>query len=325
MNILLNKPSSKFIFTSDLEELHNTISNVIEPRKFSFAGAHRNALIKVNRLALRDTQIFRVESTSSVQVRTENLNSIQVDIPIKGSIHVCSFGNEKCIRPGEAIIHIAGESLDTTWSDLCHTIIVRIEPKVLAPLIGDLCQGKYWTHRSEPHVLSLSHGLGKSMVDLMNQICAEHETDIEICDDTKLDKLLHYILALIITKNQFVHVFDQHNLPTSPRYLNRAVNYLIENLEQEISLKELGSIAHVSVRTLQRAFVSHFGKGPMKFIKHARLHKVREELLASSACEKSVSQIASKWGFHHAGNFARNYCELFGENPLQTLRHVKAF
>jgi AraC family ethanolamine operon transcriptional activator len=33
-----------------------------------------------------------------------------------------------------------------------------------------------------------------------------------------------------------------------------------------------------------------------------------------------VSEIAAGWGFHHAGNFARDYAALFGETPRETLR-----
>ena len=43
---------------------------------------------------------------------------------------------------------------------------------------------------------------------------------------------------------------------------------------------------------------------------------------SSSPSEKSVSQVAARWGLHHSGNFARDYAGLFGECPRETLRRI---
>jgi AraC-like DNA-binding protein len=37
-----------------------------------------------------------------------------------------------------------------------------------------------------------------------------------------------------------------------------------------------------------------------------------------------VNEIAARWGFDHAGNFAADYRRLFGELPSQTLRGQKS-
>jgi AraC family transcriptional regulator, ethanolamine operon transcriptional activator len=36
-----------------------------------------------------------------------------------------------------------------------------------------------------------------------------------------------------------------------------------------------------------------------------------------------VQRIASHWGFWHAGQFAHDYKQLFGENPSDTLRRAE--
>jgi AraC-like DNA-binding protein len=321
MNIALSTPTSKLVSTNDLDELHSTICQVIEPRKFCFVGSHRNAHIEARRLALPRTQIFGVTSTTSVHVRTENLRSVQVAIPLKGAVLASSSGMKKCVAPGEALIHIAGEQLDITWLGACHMVFVRVEPQELVPLILGAKEGQYWKPRSGPHILPLANGLGRTMTSLVNQICLEAcRTNTEVIKDHEFDKVLHYILALIVTQKRFINVHELESTPRSPRYLDRAVDFVLNNLDQDISLKELTAVSHMSARTLQRAFACHFGKGPLKFIRDAKLHKVREELLNCSPYEKSVSQIALQWGFNHAGNFAKNYAELFGEKPFHTLQ-----
>ena len=46
---------------------------------------------------------------------------------------------------------------------------------------------------------------------------------------------------------------------------------------------------------------------------------VRAELVASSPAETTVSAVADRWGFGHAGRFAGAYRRRFGEYPAQTL------
>lgn len=322
MNILaLNTPTRRFVSSCDLDELHRAISQVIEPPQFFFLGSPRNSNMDISRLQLPRAQIFGVKTTASVRVLHEVLLSVQVTVPLQGAILASSGSTEKYVLPGEALIHIAGEPGDIVRQGACKTVFVRVEPKFLVPLISDPNEGQGLKPRFGLHVVSIRNGLGKTMINLVNQICAEtSRIDAESIQDHEFDKILNHILALIITQNRFVDVAEQRNSLKFPRYLNRAVEFVHENLEQDLSLVDLTAVAHMSARTLQRAFVSQFGKGPLKFIKHARLRRVREELMNSSPYEKSVSQVAVKWGFHHTGNFARDYVDLFGERPRETLR-----
>lgn len=320
-NLALHTPSSKFVSTSDLDELHSTITKVIEPRRFRYVGSHRNAHIEARRLVLPGTQIFGVKSTTSVHVRTENLRSIQAAIPLKGAILASSSGIERYVRPGDALIHVAGDLLDITWLGDCHTLFLRVEPQFLSPLIRAGNEGQDWKPRYGPHILPLKHGLGRTMAGLVNQICSEAcRRNAGELKDHELEKVLHYVLALTVTQRRFVEPTQQEDAHKSPRHLNRAIDFVLQNLDQDISLEQLTAVSYMSARTLQRAFCCQFGKGPLKYIKHAKLHRAREELLNSSPHERTVSQIASKWGFNHAGNFAKYYAELFGETPFQTLR-----
>jgi len=324
MNTFIHTPPGKFLSTNDLDELHTAVANVMEPRRFSFVGPHRNAHIKVNRLALPGTQIFRVKSATSIHVRAENLNSIQLAIPLKGSILVSSSGSEKYVMPGEALFHVAGEMLDITWQGEMHSVFVRVEPQVLTPLLDGIDEGNTLQPRPGPHILPLTHGLGRTMTNVLNQICSEErQTPTQTLQDSALDKVLPYILSLIITQDILADTQDQHPALTGPRHLQRAVDFLMGNLENDLSLDELVAVSFVSARTLQRAFFSRFGMGPMKFIRRAKLTKAREELLKSSPHEKTVHVIACKWGFYHASNFAKYYFELFNETPTQTLRQGK--
>jgi AraC-like DNA-binding protein len=61
---------------------------------------------------------------------------------------------------------------------------------------------------------------------------------------------------------------------------------------------------------------------PIRFLKHVRLRRARDELLAAApAC--SVTHVALKWGFLNLGRFSAEYRQQFGENPSKTLRRAR--
>jgi AraC-like DNA-binding protein len=58
----------------------------------------------------------------------------------------------------------------------------------------------------------------------------------------------------------------------------------------------------------------------MTYLRRLRLHKARAELAAHCANERTVTAVASHWGFLHLSRFAEQYRQLFGESPSATLK-----
>ena len=64
----------------------------------------------------------------------------------------------------------------------------------------------------------------------------------------------------------------------------------------------------------------HLGTSPGRLAKALRLRKVLERLSQTDTEERTIAGIARQYGFHHPGHFARDYADLFGELPNETLR-----
>jgi len=107
------------------------------------------------------------------------------------------------------------------------------------------------------------------------------------------------------------------------RAIKRVKEHLAENPNESITVSLLCSIAGVSERTLQYAFLGHYGVTPKTYLKHYRLNGVRRELWRSNPDTTKVNDVASLWGFWHMGQFAADYRKLFGELPSETLQHKK--
>ena len=104
--------------------------------------------------------------------------------------------------------------------------------------------------------------------------------------------------------------------------IRKAKEYLSEYPQEPTTVNKLCRIAQVSERTLQYAFLEHYGVTPKTYLKNIRLHGVRKKLLQISGNRTKIDDLACDWGFLHMGQFAAYYKRLFGELPSETLRQV---
>jgi len=59
----------------------------------------------------------------------------------------------------------------------------------------------------------------------------------------------------------------------------------------------------------------------VRYLNRRALHQVRRALKAANPSVATVTQVASEFGVWELGRFARDYRNLFGELPSETLRH----
>ncbi|WP_430461052.1 helix-turn-helix domain-containing protein [Thalassolituus sp. LLYu03] len=102
--------------------------------------------------------------------------------------------------------------------------------------------------------------------------------------------------------------------------VERVRDYLAAHPHEAVTITDLCELAHVSRRTLQYSFESVLGISPLRYLRLSRLNNVRRALLAGLEDGQTISSVAGDWGFWHAGQFAHDYKQLFGENPSETLR-----
>jgi AraC-like DNA-binding protein len=109
----------------------------------------------------------------------------------------------------------------------------------------------------------------------------------------------------------------------SPRQFRQAVDYIQQHLEADIRLSDVAEAASCSIRSLTRAFHLASDTTPMQYLHGLRLQRVRAELSQTMLRDKTIADIAYRWGFRHLGEFNRRYRETFGETPSETRVRVK--
>ncbi|GAA4545645.1 helix-turn-helix transcriptional regulator [Amycolatopsis samaneae] len=104
-----------------------------------------------------------------------------------------------------------------------------------------------------------------------------------------------------------------------PHTLRQAVAFIDDNAHRDISVADIATAAHVTIRAVQHAFRRHLDTTPMRYLRRARLEHAHRELLATEPTTGTVTDIAARWGFFHPGRFARYYRGVYGRTPQQSL------
>ncbi|WP_267461553.1 helix-turn-helix transcriptional regulator [Pseudonocardia abyssalis] len=102
--------------------------------------------------------------------------------------------------------------------------------------------------------------------------------------------------------------------------MQRALDFIHENIAEPIGLADIASAAGVSARSLQIAFSRNLTSTPMAVLRDLRLTRVHEELSSNDPESATVSSIATRWGFLHQGRFGQQYRARYGCRPVDTLR-----
>jgi len=107
------------------------------------------------------------------------------------------------------------------------------------------------------------------------------------------------------------------------RAIQRVKDFLAAYPKEPVMVSNLCTICGVSERTLQYAFLEHYGVSPKTYLKNYRLSGIRRELWNCDPAATRVNDIASLWGFWHMGQLAADYRRLFGELPSETIQKRK--
>ena len=111
------------------------------------------------------------------------------------------------------------------------------------------------------------------------------------------------------------------------RLVTRAIEFIGVSTVPLTAL-ELASRLGVSQRTLELTFHEILGCTPAAYLRIRRMNQAHRDLARANPGDATVTEIAIKWGFLHAGRFSAAYRELFGCLPSETLkkqRHSLAY
>jgi AraC family transcriptional regulator len=145
----------------------------------------------------------------------------------------------------------------------------------------------------------------------------------ELAHESSAGRLLVETLALALSAH-LVHRYSALDVrPTLPRdvdkpldrrRLSRVMEFIHCNLDSDLSVAELASIACMSAAHFARSFRAATGQPPYEFISHLRLRLAKQRLLTE---EIQIAEIALAAGFSSQSNFTRAFRKAVGVTPGQ--------
>ncbi len=153
--------------------------------------------------------------------------------------------------------------------------------------------------------------------NMINNQC-EYETLIEICE--KIQKNTNfYNFEKEIAK--FISSLFSANIPKESKQLfnkidksliSLAKEYMLDNLDENISLEDLSSYTGYNSTYISRIFKKEFGLSPHAFMVNEKINRSKNLLLDNT---NTISYVASKSGFYDQSHFSRNFKKLFASSP----------
>jgi len=98
----------------------------------------------------------------------------------------------------------------------------------------------------------------------------------------------------------------------SNRRMLRVRDRMDRDYAEELDLRTLAAIAHVSESHLIRTFQATFGETPHKYLQRRRIERA---MFLLRETDDSVTHICLEVGFVSLGAFSRTFAEIVGEPP----------
>lgn len=94
----------------------------------------------------------------------------------------------------------------------------------------------------------------------------------------------------------------------------RSIEYIKNNISQEISISEVAKMTYLSRSTYERHFKALTGATPIQYLQNCRLEAAKDMLLDS---QKSIDEVAYECGFYDTSHLSKLFKKHYGISPSQ--------
>jgi AraC-like DNA-binding protein len=258
---------------------------------------------------------------------------VGIAIPLSGHIRLHDGHTTTHIRAGHSLLVIAphGRFLGE-WSADCDALMLRVTTSAFARAARSLT-GEHATHhppRLGHHALPLHQAHpALSAAQLLAETLSDYSGIAGIPHRLLHHLSEHTLSAFLLTLRH--HLVDPTPPPyrTAPTPAVQTAMQIIENEDAaQYNVSELARHLGLTVRALELGFRRALDETPHHYIRRIRLERAHQELLAADPGNPTdtttVTDIATRWGFHHTGRFATTYKATYGTSPSHTLKTTPA-
>lgn len=219
------------------------------------------------------------------------------------------------VAQGDVVIVPADTWTQTTAEGAGGAIILGLETQEFAHMINETVEKE--GIRLIPHFAQsdpLVHQLGIALKRALENSENADRLYAESVTNALMVHLLRYYCAEPL-------VLPIYKGGLSKLKLQRVIDYIQVNLEGDLSLKELASIAQMSAHYFSQLFKQSTGVSPHQYVIRCRVERAKELLRQEKL---TIAAVAKAVGFVDQSHFHRHFKRLVGVTPKTFLGQIKS-
>lgn len=312
--------------TSDRQEAQDYLGKLLAPHKLQVFG--NGTGLKLTHAAARlyqSTLHFVSYGTCEEGVLIDAPcmgDDLLLEFPLCGKAQVEHSAWGAVVEPGGLIVAPRGQRYVSRMTSNYAQLALQIPAQALAHAAAiDIAE-----LRQKP--LTFEFGCSRSgatarlLMSLIQSACIELNADEEPFRSARVRRSFEQaILALVLDlPHTYSDRLEDEQAAVLPSYMRRAEDFIKSSLSEEVDLEDIVRVSGVSRRTLHAGFRRYRHSTPLSFLKCLRLEAAKCELERAHRSRKSVTEVATEFGFFHLSKFSRDFKARFGRLPSDILR-----
>jgi AraC-like DNA-binding protein len=291
------------------------------PSQFDAIGPGRDFRIKLRPVPIPDVTLLAGASSPKATSHVSDRLAVVIPFGTCATILRASGRAYRWASPHHAFFIPAGERVvaeSTTGSfvrlDIRESALRRIAAGML-----DSRPGENSFDTNTTRTLAM-HAPGVNWLPVIRGLCAT--VDAFECDAARLeaagldDVILRTVVMMLAPE---LAIDDRIAGPPARSFdLEPLLEQIRAHIGGRVTLADMEEWSGRSARTIQLAFQTRFGVGPMQWLRDQRLDLVRDRLLVAPP-GATIADIAKACGIHRPATLIPEYTNRFGERPSETL------
>ncbi len=279
-----------------------------------------NLPIDIHRADLGNMQIVDLQWQ---QTFTLDRSPVEADyricVPISGRIEWSDTHHRETI----AMAIDPGRSFPGIASTNGRVLVVGFDRQSIEPVLAKSIDRTVKQPLSFEPIIDLDTDFGTSLKELIEFLGRARAPELNMPSPTIQEELASALLACLLkgVKHNYSDEILYRCQGAFACYVKQARAFIEAHLQDEIELADIAAAVNISPRLLQKAFAQEYDCSPMRFVARARLERIRQELERSSDATRIIDVMMS-YGITQGGKFAKEYQQLFGEKPSDTLKRA---
>lgn len=303
-----------------VEEVLRRLAVAVAPHQLNATEPAMDASLR--RIMLGDMAILLLRYGVRAVVLPECADDlVLIKLILSGECAVRGSDDQFVARAGDVLIFESFGGLRLTASSDCEELIVPLRRTEIAAVAEALSGRTAPRNYGFDRCFRMGDPSGTALIRLLQYLIVQATSKSDstaVLGAPATSLLIHHLL---LNHSKGIGEIGTPRTTMVPYYIRRAEAFMVENVNERVTLGRLADHAGVSVRTITSGFRRYRGESPLSVLRDIRLRRARDHLLDPRA--GSVTEVALRCGFGHFSRFASVYRVRFGESPSATLAKIR--